>query len=45
MDEEVKRDVLESCASDIMFNYERLSEEEKAVFDGQFGDQVGQMMI
>ena len=37
--------MLESCASDIMFDYERLTENEKAIFDQKYGELVQQMMI
>ena len=45
IDEETKRDLLEKCASDIMFDYERLTEREKECFDQAHGEQVQEMMI
>ena len=45
IDDEAKRQVLESCASDIMFDYERLTENEKAIFDPKYGELVQEMMI
>ena len=40
VDEEAKREILEKCASDIMFEYERLSSQEKQCFDEQYGEMV-----
>ena len=45
IDEEAKREVLEKCASDIMFDYERLNQDEKQAFDGKYGERVSEMMI
>lgn len=45
IDEEAKRDVLEQCASDIMFDYERLTDFEKQNFDERYGELVQEMMI
>lgn len=45
IDEEAKRDLLEKCASDIMFDYERLDERERECFDQTHGERVQEMMI
>ena len=45
IDDEVKREMLEKCASDIMFDYERLTAREKEVFDRKYGERVSEMMI
>ena len=45
IDEEAKREVLEKCASDIMFDYELLTFEEKEIFDRKYGEQVSEMMM
>ena len=45
IDDQAKREVLEKCASDIMFDYERLNVHERANFDQQYADQVEEMMV
>lgn len=45
IDEEAKREVLEQCANDIMFDYERLTDFQKSNFDEQFGELVQEMML
>lgn len=45
LDEEVKREVLENCASDIMLNYDRLTSDEKSAFDGHYGELVSETML
>ena len=45
IDEEAKRDLLEKCASDIMFDYERLDAQERECFDQAHGERVQEMMI
>lgn len=44
IDEEAKREILETSASDIMFDLERLTNEERANFEHQYGEMTRQMM-
>lgn len=36
---------MESCASDIMLNYDRLTADERAAFDRHYGELVQEMMV
>jgi len=44
IDEECKREILEKSASDIMFDVERLTDEERAQFEFRYGEMTRQMM-
>ena len=45
MDDDIKRDLIEKCAADIMCDLERLTDSERTKFDAKYGNLVEEMMV
>ena len=45
MDDDIKRDLIEKCAANIMCDLERLTDSERTQFDSKYGNLVEEMMV
>ena len=45
VDDDIKRNLIEKCAADIMCDLERLTDRERTKFDAKYGNLVEEMMV